>query len=456
MPEVYVNILPILLDTILDFSHHDLAKQYNLTASRPIIKLAAEFLSAHSADPRIILASCKDAMLQALGTLTCHEAGVIALERCSSVSQRMLINALLRPYENRAWGQSNWLLIRFWLGEGFAFRDARPPSIWQSGLQNQPQGLLRSRGKNGSHTGLLHHIAPAHPSSHFHELIAGVLIDDEAFSTIFINSILSQLNWAFSEFILLLQEIQNSAQRSDANRFESRQLKICSMCFELTVSLMRSLEMLLCIAPAIFKDTTRPNSDLLLNRVSQLICQVLARVTVPPGCFQFVVDMCLPDLTAVTHFAIISAAIGILLSLLSEELVTAVSGFNQTTVPRICKILLTDPSFHIGHLEFALGEIRTPVRIAKVGESVTSVDGGIVGVGGGQPPQQQRPQMGNFDPQTRAHIDPLTNEVRVNNGREVKPDQPIIQFNLIDCKYIKLVKLQFIYHLFLFRLRECL
>lgn len=171
-------------------------------------------------------------------------------------------------------------------------------------------------------------------------------MDNEQLSTAFINSILSQLNWAFSEFILLLQEvggrrvlcfffflkllnlfflqIQNNTQRQhDQNQFiESRQLKICSMCFELTVSLMRSLEMLLVIAPQIFIDSARSNSDLLLKRVCELIGQVLSRVTVPPGCFQFVIDLCLPDLSSVTHFSIISATIGILLALLKNELKT--------------------------------------------------------------------------------------------------------------------------------------
>lgn len=39
------------------------------------------------------------------------------------------------------------------------------------------------------------------------KVIANVLLDDEPFGTIFVNSILTQLNWAFSEFILLLQEV---------------------------------------------------------------------------------------------------------------------------------------------------------------------------------------------------------------------------------------------------------
>lgn len=178
---------------------------------------------------------------------------------------------------------------------------------------------------------------------------------------------------------------------------------------------MRSLEMLLTIAPSIFKNPTRPNSDLLLNRVCQLLSLVLSRITVPPGCFQFAIDMCLPDLTAVTHFAIITSAIGILLSLLSDELDPRATT-SVTHVPRIAKILLTDPSFHIASLNFAIGDIQSPST---------------------SPSSIQPTPMGNFDPLTRAHIDPLTNEVRVNCGREVKPDQPIIQFNLIDCKQNK-------------------
>lgn len=190
---------------------------------------------------------------------------------------------------------------------------------------------------------------------------------------------------------------------------ESRQLKICSMCFELTISLMRSLEMVLTIAPEVFKDPNRSNSDLLLNRVCQLICLVLSRVTVPHGCFQYVVDMCLPDLTSVSHFSIITCAIGILLTLLAEELEMVTASI--THVPKIMKMLLTDPSFQIASLEFALGEINTPI------------------------PQENIPK-GNFDPQMRGHIDPMTNEIRVATGRKFKPDQPIILFNLEDCKLL--------------------
>ncbi|XP_020813353.1 E3 ubiquitin-protein ligase RNF123 isoform X1 [Drosophila serrata] len=408
VPEVYVNTLPILLDAVMDFSHHDLRTQFEASDAECGVNSAAEFLGQHSADPRIVLASCKDSLLQALGTLTCHKSGVRALERTSKRSQSALVRALLRPYENRAWGQSNWLLLRFWMGEGYAYKDSRLPSVWQGGSIPLHQGLCRSRSKNETHTGLLHNVAPANPSKHFQRLIGAKLVEDEPFATAFLNSVLSQLNWAFSEFILLLQEIQNTAQRQENTLFEPKQLRICSMCFELTVSLMRCLEMIITVAPEVVTDDSRPNSDLLLNRICQLISQVLSRVTVPPGCFQFVVDMCSADLNAVTHYPIITAALGILLALMQEEMENEMT---PQIVTRVSRAFLTDPSFQFATLEFALGEIRTPLL------------------------EQKNIPRGNFDPSARPHIDPLTNDVRVplpNNSKRIRADPPILKFALND------------------------
>lgn len=410
--------------------------------SESLISLASEFLGRHLADSRVFQASCRDSLLQALGTLICHEAGIRSLENSSVSSQLSLIHSLLKPYENRAWGQSNCLLLRFWLGEGFGYRESRPPCIWQGGNKTVPLGLQRSRGKHGSNTGLLHHIAPACSSPHFQALISHLLTNDEPYSTVFVNSVLSQLNWAFSEFILILQEIQQLSERQENASvvIESRQLKICSMCFDLTVSLMRALEMIISIAPVIIHDQARPNSDLLLGRICQLVSQVLSRVTIPPGCFQHVLDLCLPDLSSVTHFAIITAVVGILLSLMKNELEEVE---HVTKVPRVSKFLLTDPNFQIATLEFVLGEVRTPLSIAN------SVP------------------RGNFDPKMRSSGDEEdeSEEVRVmtdgdedgNDGvgrerrgpngerlvivrpmvrtREIIPDPPMIQFSLRDCKF---------------------
>lgn len=417
VPEHYVTVLPLLLDTILDFSFHDSGLQHDLRENQDLLDMSAEFLSSHLADSRVIIASCKDALIQSLGTMTCHEAGVRALENCSEEAHLLFIRALLRKYENRAWGQSNWIMLRFWLGEkaAFAYRDPRQPCIFQDNTQlNITLPLARGRQKNSSHTGLLHLIAPSCPSKHFQRLIRQVLIDDEEYSTGFLNSLLTQLNWAFSEFIHILQDIENLLLRdSQAQQPDPRQLKICSMCFDLTISLMRALEMIVNIAPEIFKDSSRPNSDNLLGRVSQLVIQVLSRVTVPPSCFQFVIDLCLPDLISVTHFAILTASLGIILGLMSDELEFE----SLAKLPKVSRHILTDSSFQIACLEFALGEIKSAVIV---------------------PTDQPR---GNFDPRLNPVVDPITNERRkipshrLLNERTIKHDPPILKFDLNDCEY---------------------
>lgn len=394
VPETYINVLPILLDTVLDFSFHDIAVQHELKSSEVIVTMAAEFLAKHSADQRVVFASCKDALLQALGTLTCHETGIRALERTTPASQLAFGHALLRAYQNRAWGQSNWLLLRFWLGDGFAYREARPTNVWQGGHEAVPLGLHRSRGKNGSHTGLLHHIAPACPSKHFQRLFRQILLDDEPFCTMFLNSVLSQLNWAFSEFITLLQEIQATSQRAENQPMESRQLKICSMCFELTVSLMRSLEMVLTIVP----EVVLAHNDVLLGRIVQLVSQVLSRVTMPPGCFQYVIDLCLPDLSSVSHFSIITAALGILLALVRDELLTEDDFISR--IPRVTKLLLTEPSFQIANIEYTLGDAKTP--------SLSLL------------PNAESGPRGNLEARPES--------------RMLKPDPPMLPFSLRDCE----------------------
>lgn len=83
-------------------------------------------------------------------------------------------------------------------------------------------------------------------------------------------------------------------------------------------------------------------------------------------------------------------------------------------VSRVTRSLLTDPSFQIANIEFALGEVKTPILT------------------------QKEVPRGNFDPKMRAHIDPLTNDVRVavpSTSKRIRADPPIIKFSLRDCKY---------------------
>jgi Kip1 ubiquitination-promoting complex protein 1 len=69
---------------------------------------------------------------------------------------------------------------------------------------------------------------------------------------------------------LHLSQIQNVSSRPERVFIESRQLKICATCFDLALALLRVLEMVVSIAPAIFTDVMRSSSELLLVRLCQV------------------------------------------------------------------------------------------------------------------------------------------------------------------------------------------
>lgn len=69
----------------------------------------------------------------------------------------------------------------------------------------------------------------------------------------------------------LIGQIQQAAERMERNFVDSRQLKVCATCFDLSVSLLRVLEMTVTLAPEIFLDWSRPSSELLLRRLAQVL-----------------------------------------------------------------------------------------------------------------------------------------------------------------------------------------
>lgn len=69
--------------------------------------------------------------------------------------------------------------------------------------------------------------------------------------------------------VLCLLQIQNVSSHPERVFIESRQLKICATCFDLTLALLRVLEMVVSIAPEIFTDIMRSSSELLLARLCQ-------------------------------------------------------------------------------------------------------------------------------------------------------------------------------------------
>lgn len=65
-------------------------------------------------------------------------------------------------------------------------------------------------------------------------------------------------------------QLQNASNRQERVLVESRQLKICATCFDLTLALLRVLEMVATLALPVFISPDQPKSYYLLARLCQV------------------------------------------------------------------------------------------------------------------------------------------------------------------------------------------
>uniref|UniRef100_A0A669BMK4 RING-type E3 ubiquitin transferase n=1 Tax=Oreochromis niloticus TaxID=8128 RepID=A0A669BMK4_ORENI len=249
-----------------------------------------------------LLSDIKDSLMQALASYVCYPQSLRAVERIPEEQRVAMMKNLLAPYEQRPWAQTNWILVRLWRGCGFGYRYTRLPH------------LLKTKPEDAN----LPSLQKPCPSLLLQRHMAELLSMDKDMAASFLNSVLNQLNWAFSEFIGMIQEIQQAAERPERNFVDTRQLKVCATCFDLSVSLLRVLEMTVTLVPEIFLDWSRPSAELLLRRLAQLLNQVLNRVTAEKNLFDRVVNLRLPGLESVDHYPILVAVTGILVRILVD------------------------------------------------------------------------------------------------------------------------------------------
>nr|XP_020771720.1 E3 ubiquitin-protein ligase RNF123 isoform X4 [Odocoileus virginianus texanus]XP_020771721.1 E3 ubiquitin-protein ligase RNF123 isoform X4 [Odocoileus virginianus texanus] len=217
-----------------------------------LTRLAA-ILAKHFADTRIVGTDIRDSLMQALASYVCYPNSLRAVERIPEEQRIAMVKNLLAPYEQRPWAQTNWILVRLWRGCGFGYRYTRLPH------------LLKTKPEDAN----LPSLQKPCPSTLLQQHMADLLREGSDVAPSFLNSVLNQLNWAFSEFIGMIQEIHQAAERLERNFVDSRQLKVCATCFDLSVSLLRVLEMTITLVPEIFLDWARPTSEMLLRRLAQ-------------------------------------------------------------------------------------------------------------------------------------------------------------------------------------------
>ncbi|CAL8088738.1 unnamed protein product [Orchesella dallaii] len=348
VPEHYISTL-INLTWFLLTQMHPTVPHSSLVGLEGILTEVAEFVAKHFADTRIIIAETKDTLTQALSSFICNRTMLTALEQMPSDSQISMVKSILRPYENRAWAQSNWMLVRFWQGSGFGFQY---PNALEA---RRPFRAKPVQDEFGISTNL-----PPTPSRILQNHVANVLLENQKFAVSYIHSVLNQLNWAFSEFVGLLQEIQNAALRPERVFIEARQLKICCTCFELTQALLRVVEMVSTIASPVITDASRESSEPLLARLCMLLSQIMNRIGNNTGCFAQVIELDIPGLENVTYYPLLSSVGGILVSLIVRDLEKAAEAEMPAT-----RALLCEPSFQVESLNFFFGR-NQPQNLKRI------------------------------------------------------------------------------------------
>nr|XP_005892156.1 PREDICTED: E3 ubiquitin-protein ligase RNF123 [Bos mutus] len=297
-----------------------------------LTRLAA-ILAKHFADTRIVGTDIRDSLMQALASYVCYPNSLRAVERIPEEQRIAMVRNLLAPYEQRPWAQTNWILVRLWRGCGFGYRYTRLPH------------LLKTKPEDAS----LPSLQKPCPSTLLQQHMADLLREGPDVAPSFLNSVLNQLNWAFSEFIGMIQEIQQAAERLERNFVDSRQLKVCATCFDLSVSLLRVLEMTITLVPEIFLDWARPTSEMLLRRLAQ----VEALEALQQERFQGSAPAPFPaGLESVDHYPILVAVTGILVRLLVHG---PASGTERAT-----SVLLADPCFQLRSISYLLGQPEPP------------------------------------------------------------------------------------------------
>ncbi|KAG7493787.1 E3 ubiquitin-protein ligase RNF123 isoform X1 [Solea senegalensis] len=334
-PEFYLNVAMNAYSALKNYFSPAHSMEELPGYEETLTRLAA-ILAKHFADPRIVGTDFKDSLMQALASYVCYPQSLRAVERIPEEQRVAMMRNLLAPYEQRPWAQTNWILVRLWRGCGFGYRYTRLPHL----LKTKPEDVN------------LPSLQKPCPSVLLQRHMAELLSTDKDMAASFLNSVLNQLNWAFSEFIGMIQEIQQAAERPERNFVNARQLKVCATCFDLSVSLLRVLEMTVTLVPEIFLDWSRPSAELLLRRLAQLLNQVLNRVTAEKNLFDRVVNLRLPGLESVDHYPILVAVTGILVRVL-------VDGDRQGT-SRAASVLLSDPCFQLHSIQYLLGEGAEP------------------------------------------------------------------------------------------------
>ncbi|CAK8689001.1 unnamed protein product [Clavelina lepadiformis] len=311
MPEFYLTAASRLYKCLREYFAPSQSFE-KLPDFQPTLMQFIHFLSLFHCDSRVVNNDVKTMLANTITTFITYPMQLRAIEALPDEHLHTFVRNLLYAYdEDKPWTSvGHRLLATLWRGSGFAMRYDHPPYV--------------AKVKN-----LLNREHDPYVPKKLLSYVSDLLLKEPILAGKFVYSILEHLNWSFSEFVSQLQEVQQQNSRGSYNASgllasldaqALRQLRIVDMLFELSVSLMRVLELTVALAPAVFLDwPNRDTAETLAICLVQCTNQILSRVTLKGNVFEKIVSGKRPGLSSLQHYPLMTAAAGILQNLLEQS-----------------------------------------------------------------------------------------------------------------------------------------
>lgn len=101
---------------------------FHVLESRLALDHVVSLLNILHGDARLVKEDCKDALDRIFATLVDSKYTLSVLEKITPLSQQKLILNLMKSYNVKRNVAANWILVRFWHGDGYAFRYKTVPN----------------------------------------------------------------------------------------------------------------------------------------------------------------------------------------------------------------------------------------------------------------------------------------------------------------------------------------
>lgn len=267
MPEFYMMAILNMYRALQEcFPQKALAKHRQAPV---LFRQLAHFFAKHICNTDIKSIDVKDHILQSSVIFVNYPQTLQALERLPEEDCNHFMESIVKNYSKANYVHLSRMLIRFWKGHGFAYRD--PPEYYNKRHEVLLPGVLAGTACYMA----VYEIEP-NPSVKYQNLFSNYLAQGENGAK-FVNIVFNQLNSCLTEFMNSRKDI-----RKNQSNYTSLVERSCLMWYDLTIILVRFLEMISALSPkvmvanpdAMVYDST---SEINMERLVQLVIQIINR-----------------------------------------------------------------------------------------------------------------------------------------------------------------------------------